>query len=84
MKKKTKKRVQIITIIVFIWLFMFTTDLVRVHKNLSPIFSMSFADYDVSSGYVGYTGLFYRVERNLIEVDGSVKRTYDLFPWFIE
>lgn len=82
MKRKIKKIITIVSIIIGVWTGMFITDLVRTKRNQPPIFCISFADYDISEGYIKYTGLFYRVDRTLIEVDGNTQRKYELFPWF--
>ncbi|MEG1134986.1 MAG: hypothetical protein RSD87_11565, partial [Cellulosilyticaceae bacterium] len=68
-----RKIVMIITLSIAIWTAMFTTDFIRASKDMPPVFCISFADYDVSSGYIGYTGLFYKVERSMIEDAGKLK-----------
>lgn len=77
-----KKKLTTIMIIAAIWLGMFTTDCIRAYNDRGPIFCISFIDYDVSTGYVGYTGLFYRVERHAIEDGDTITIKYGVYPWF--
>lgn len=77
-----RKIVKIITISITIWILMFTTDCIRAYKDMAPVFCISFADYDVTSGYIGYTGLFYKVERSSIEDSGKFYRKYTIYSWF--
>ena len=61
---------------------MFTIDFIRAYNGRAPIFCISFADYDANTGYVGCTGLFYKVERRIIEDSGNIKEKYEISPWF--
>ena len=83
--RKTKKRLIIISIFLFLWLIMLATDIILAEKNQAPVFYAREVSYD-DGGSKKYVGLFYQVYHiksiDLEQEDQVIDYGYHLVPWF--
>ncbi len=83
--RKTKKRLIIISIVLFLWLIMLSTDIILVEKNQAPVFYAREVSYD-DGGSKKYVGLFYQVYhvKSIDPEQGEqvIDYGYHLVPWF--
>ncbi|MDO9629023.1 MAG: hypothetical protein Q7I99_03900 [Acholeplasmataceae bacterium] len=82
---KKKKILIIISIVLFAWLVMLSTDIILAEKDQAPVFYFRMDSYD-DGGSQKYIGLFYQVY-HVKSIDASnqgqiVDYGYHLVPWF--
>jgi len=83
--QKRKKRLIVISIILFLWLVMLSTDIILAEKDHAPVFYARTVSYD-DGGSIKYIGLFYQVY-HVKSMDPSnpnqtIDYGYHLVPWF--
>jgi hypothetical protein len=83
--QKRKKRLIVISIILFLWLVMLSTDIILAEKDHAPVFYARVVSYD-DGGSKKYIGLFYQVyhvkDINLDQPNEEIDYGYHLVPWF--
>jgi len=72
----------IISVLVIIWCILFIVDYLRVSNNTAPIFCMSQGSSFDDGGSQELYGLFYKVNKYVYIVDGTVK--YEIGTWLME
>ena len=83
--QKRKKRLIVISILLFIWLVMLSTDIMMAEKDQAPVFYARVVAYD-DGGSMKYIGLFYQVYHvksiGLNQPNQTIDYGYHLVPWF--
>ncbi len=84
---KKKKTLISMAIFLIVWIVFFSTDYNRIKSKKSPIFCLPVAMYK-DGGSVDYLGLFYKVERNVVDFYKATKKEaggfeYSISPWFV-
>ncbi|PKK98770.1 MAG: hypothetical protein CVV57_06170 [Tenericutes bacterium HGW-Tenericutes-2] len=82
---KRKKRLIVISIILFFWLVMLSTDMILAERDHAPVFYARVVSYD-DGGSEKFIGLFYQVY-HVKSIDPSnsdliIDYGYHLVPWF--
>lgn len=84
---KAKKNLWIVIAIgLAIWIAVFMTDYMRTISKNNPIYCIPVGKYK-DGGSVDYLGIFYKVEKSVIDFDKAMAREKDGFrytisPWF--
>jgi hypothetical protein len=83
--KKGKKRRIFISIFLFFWLIMLSTDILLIEREQPPVFYARVVSYD-DGGSKKYIGLFYQVYHiktfDLEQPNELIDYGYHLVPWF--